>query len=54
MGAPETPQITRGQREVERVSQYDDNTPEQVTGNLVVQPGEIITLSTLAPSAAKN
>ena len=34
-------------REMERVSQYSENTPEQIPATIVIQPGEIITLSTL-------
>jgi len=34
-------------RELERVSQYAENTPEAVPGTIVIQPGEIVTLSTI-------
>jgi O-glycosyl hydrolase len=34
-------------KELERVSQYAENTPEAVPATIVVQPGEIVTLSTI-------
>jgi hypothetical protein len=33
---------------MERVSQYAENVPEPVPAKIVVQPGEIVTLSTEA------
>jgi hypothetical protein len=33
---------------MERVSQYAENEPEAVPASIVIQPGEIITPSTLA------
>ena len=41
-------------KEMERVSQYAENAPETVPTKVLVQPGEIITLSTMGiPSADK-
>jgi O-glycosyl hydrolase len=41
-------------REMERVSQYAENVPEAVPAKIVVQPGEIVTLSTeTVPADAK-
>jgi O-glycosyl hydrolase len=40
-------------RETERASQYLENTPETVSSSLVIQPGEIVTLSTLPAPAAE-
>ena len=35
-------------KEMERVSQYSENSPEPVTAKITIQPGEIVTLSTVA------
>ena len=35
-------------KEMERVSQYDENTAERVPEKIAIEPGEIVTLSTLA------
>jgi hypothetical protein len=40
-------------RQMERVSQYAENVPETVPAKIVVQPGEIVTLSTDVPTDAK-
>ena len=41
-------------KEMERVSQYAENTPETVPAKILIQPGEIVTLSTMViPSADK-
>ena len=34
-------------KEMERVSQYSENSPEPVAAKIMIQPGEIVTLSTL-------
>jgi hypothetical protein len=40
--------------DMERVSQYAENQPETIPSKLLIQPGEIVTLSTLkAPNAEK-
>jgi ABC-type Fe2+-enterobactin transport system substrate-binding protein len=40
--------------EMERVSQYSENNREPIPANIVIQPGEIVTLSTLVlPSTDK-
>jgi hypothetical protein len=41
-------------KSMERVSQYAENVPEAAPAKIVVQPGEIVTLSTeAAPAGAK-
>jgi O-glycosyl hydrolase len=40
-------------KELERVSQYADNETESIPARIVIQPGEIVTLSTMAAPTAK-
>jgi O-glycosyl hydrolase len=41
-------------KEMERVSQYAENTPEAVPATIVIQPGEIVTLSTIVLPTANH
>jgi hypothetical protein len=40
--------------EMERVSQYSENSREPIPAKIVIQPGEIITLSTLVLPPTDN